>query len=633
MERQRKAPPAVYTPTRGDPSTLQNLPGSYQPPQPSVRIATNHTTQPAVPKSSYTSSPYGVPFKPEHNSNAGDVPVRAASQRRGDGDGREQRSMDYGSPHEALPPAPDVPRAAPPISYRERYTNGAPPAPPQGSSRSFSARARALQMEANSPPMRRPSDEATSPVEQQAARPRRRSVSDSAAVSYPKTQPGVPASYSPSSTSAAIPRQRMGSTSSKQDGATTSPLSRSNTRMESGIQEGTGELSRNWASDRSPLQKLEVKLSDISKEEKRARVEEAEQLLRESMAARGERIPSNGIAQPRRVSGPAPNRSAEPDHRQQRSSSLQKTPTRRDTERSTGTRDQLSSQRQPQPDSPARRNNGDTLFKDSGRSVKFRDQQREVNHIDSQTRSDERQTGQTSQSNDRTARNGPGTSSGNGTPELMDRSSSRKFQQQQQPRVQQSTTNNTPSKEVPQGQQQLYINRFGSSRGDKSAADDSGIPDPVPVQAVQNTRGDVPRYAVPPQTAGGHQARQQVGFENAKNEAARVVPERKHHVPNLLHHGQRGPSLPLETPRVAPRRFDEWRKAKIARLTAADFSANTNSVTPNKAWWEQSGRDRQNQTRGSKAQDVGYDEELGTQISNIYETCAGIILSHTLSWL
>ena len=41
---------------------------------------------------------------------------------------------------------------------------------------------------------------------------------------------------------------------------------------------------RDWASHRSPLQTLEGKLNDISKEEKRARVQEAEMLLRESKA-------------------------------------------------------------------------------------------------------------------------------------------------------------------------------------------------------------------------------------------------------------------------------------------------------------------------------------------------------------
>lgn len=42
---------------------------------------------------------------------------------------------------------------------------------------------------------------------------------------------------------------------------------------------------RDWAPERSPLQKLEVTLNDISKEEKRARVQEAELLLRERDAS------------------------------------------------------------------------------------------------------------------------------------------------------------------------------------------------------------------------------------------------------------------------------------------------------------------------------------------------------------
>ncbi|RMZ83483.1 hypothetical protein DV737_g1529, partial [Chaetothyriales sp. CBS 132003] len=46
---------------------------------------------------------------------------------------------------------------------------------------------------------------------------------------------------------------------------------------------------RDWTPDRSPLQKLEVTLNDISKEEKRARVQEAEMRLRESKTQRAVR--------------------------------------------------------------------------------------------------------------------------------------------------------------------------------------------------------------------------------------------------------------------------------------------------------------------------------------------------------
>lgn len=57
-----------------------------------------------------------------------------------------------------------------------------------------------------------------------------------------------------------------------------SPLSRSNTVR------STAEQKHDWAADRSPLQKLEVALTGISKEEKRARVLEAEMRLKEQMA-------------------------------------------------------------------------------------------------------------------------------------------------------------------------------------------------------------------------------------------------------------------------------------------------------------------------------------------------------------
>jgi hypothetical protein len=77
----------------------------------------------------------------------------------------------------------------------------------------------------------------------------------------------------------------------------------------------TEEQRREWAPDRSPLQKLEVTLNDISKEEKRARVEEAEMLLRESKAGRGGRrttrdANSSAVQRPARQT--SMNKSAQP---------------------------------------------------------------------------------------------------------------------------------------------------------------------------------------------------------------------------------------------------------------------------------------------------------------------------------
>jgi hypothetical protein len=68
---------------------------------------------------------------------------------------------------------------------------------------------------------------------------------------------------------------------------------------------------REWAPDRSPLQKLELTLQDITKEEKRAQLEEAEMLAREARAGhansrRGSRVNNPASATPPSVEGSAP---------------------------------------------------------------------------------------------------------------------------------------------------------------------------------------------------------------------------------------------------------------------------------------------------------------------------------------
>jgi hypothetical protein len=53
------------------------------------------------------------------------------------------------------------------------------------------------------------------------------------------------------------------------------------------VSEAEAQRRREWAPDRSPLQRLELTLDSITKEEKRARVEEAELVAREAKAGRG----------------------------------------------------------------------------------------------------------------------------------------------------------------------------------------------------------------------------------------------------------------------------------------------------------------------------------------------------------
>ncbi|KAJ5393344.1 uncharacterized protein N7487_010985 [Penicillium crustosum] len=132
---------------------------------------------------------------------------------------------------------------------------------PSGQDRSFSARAR-NQPEGNpNYTTRKPIPPLTSKLSEESTTPR-----------------GLPTEpYSPEP-SAAMPEIHVQSPPPAP--AVSSPPTRSNTTRSV----SASDSRRDWASERSPLQKLEVTLTGISKEEKRARVQQAEIKARERMA-------------------------------------------------------------------------------------------------------------------------------------------------------------------------------------------------------------------------------------------------------------------------------------------------------------------------------------------------------------
>ena len=72
--------------------------------------------------------------------------------------------------------------------------------------------------------------------------------------------------------------------------------SRSQQPRKTSVSEAEAQRRREWAPDRSPLQRLELTLDGITKEEKRARVEEAELVARDAKAGRGgERVNQNSV--------------------------------------------------------------------------------------------------------------------------------------------------------------------------------------------------------------------------------------------------------------------------------------------------------------------------------------------------
>lgn len=226
--------------------------------------------------------------------------ARGSSHRRSGSHGYRTGS-DFSNTSSNPPPAPDVPRG-PPISYPR--SNGGNMNGPQ---RSFSQRVKGRpfareafsndddELDYESPkrmqqsenyyprgpvqPVSNTRPRTDAPLQVNTALPRQMSSQQ------PRSAP-VQAMQSPSKayTKSHQPQYDELTPMQKQQ-ESLARSSRSNT-MQSPIY--TSDANRQeWAPDRSPLQKLEVKLGDISKEEKRARVEEAEMLLRESKGGRG----------------------------------------------------------------------------------------------------------------------------------------------------------------------------------------------------------------------------------------------------------------------------------------------------------------------------------------------------------
>ncbi|ETI26248.1 hypothetical protein G647_03025 [Cladophialophora carrionii CBS 160.54] len=216
----------------------------------------------------------------------------------GNGEGRRPLSQNLGSAGtHPLPTAPDVPRG-PPISYRALGQNAPPDS---GLHRSFSQRARGrpfhqeafadlendFDTEKVTPKQRivsepiRP-DIAPSvsrrPAHTDGLRVNTADLNSSAATREPRREIQVAHNPPPKEPKSAQQSRRTSDTTGRIE-EPVSAVSRSSAFRDEAQR-------RDWAPDRSPLQKLEVTLNDISKEEKRARVQEAEMLLRDREAGK-----------------------------------------------------------------------------------------------------------------------------------------------------------------------------------------------------------------------------------------------------------------------------------------------------------------------------------------------------------
>ncbi|KAL8694902.1 MAG: hypothetical protein Q9218_000566, partial [Villophora microphyllina] len=509
------------------------------------------------------------------------------------------------------PEAPEVPQG-PPVSYREPPGSNQTAEVPYNNPTSFAARARggpndaALYPES---PVENNFDSVTQTTRQSRRGSNRRSsiprpVGNHTIARYPDaspaSQPSPPQNIYPAvnARNSHIPPLALDRTSNNGvdgEGHGAAGTSRSTKRVSAG---GVDPRGKEWAVDRSPLQKLEGKLIDISKEEKRARVEEAEKLLRQTRnaTARSERDFDG-------------DRKLVPT-------------TRRDPIDAQKRRSNRRSEAGVPVDDPSDKRDIRAWIPDGrhgdGSAQNFLDTNHQDTPIQSNGFRDSRdmlgQAGSdgTAQSNDETqktpVRREPATSPGHTTRRLFyGKDSQQDYSQEQRtsqserndatPRKgdvrfapqEKSTEADRPTKELPRQQQGLYDHKAQKSGEEESAATFGGRRDPLSRRAVQS---DDPAfsYEIPPQTAAGIEARQKVGFGGEPTPIEVAPAQRQDRLSKLLNRSNKADVVAPEEYTQRPRHLDDWRKASTARLTAANFASVPSSVAdaPNKynAWWD-----------------------------------------------
>ncbi|CZR55455.1 uncharacterized protein PAC_05343 [Phialocephala subalpina] len=196
---------------------------------------------------------------------------------------RESRNREKEAPYEdpeLLPAAPDAPRAPPPTSYKDPYSNGA--------SSSYQAPTRSRSTRRSEGPV---SPGTKAPPEDY----------------YRKDSRDESADVDVSRSRRVEPTNGKGRVRSVDHTATQSQSRKGS------LAEAEAQRRKEWAPDRSPLQRLELTLDSITKEEKRARVQEAEQLAREAKAGgSGEKPNQNSVRFRNRPVAKAHESSSEP---------------------------------------------------------------------------------------------------------------------------------------------------------------------------------------------------------------------------------------------------------------------------------------------------------------------------------
>lgn len=369
--------------------------------------------------------------------------------------------------------------------------------------------------------------------------------------------------------------------------------------LSSSFPDGQYDFSRKWSvPDRSPLQKLEVTLGGITKEEKRARIEEAEQQARER-AARSEPSMSgrsideingrkHGIAR-KPVNGNGSRSQNQGGQRPRQEDVVIYSDAYDETNDFDGARGVLEAA------SVSREVNARATVS-QGRTINFESgepQNRHYGHdtaltggaaaaaVNAYQAAKRQQYEPTSPPSNFTNYNRYGGRTG---------SSQRHFEDPE------SMTGHEVADRMPEGYKQLRAEQT-VDRAEGNLDQRSQEPDPLARDVIRNHEITGPEYERSPQPAESHPARVKAGLGNDDLQPTTLsAPEGQ----NNLHFADIIPNIRAPQRRLrGPRILDEWKQGQVARLDAIDLDLDS-PTTNDETWWErgEEGQDSKQRTSG-----------------------------------
>lgn len=508
----------------------------------------------------------------------------------------------------------------PPLSYRDQYDSGASDSPTISNSTSFAARIRAAPTDLISAHI--PNDD-FDPLINRTASDRHGSLYRPPGALYAAFQSSNRASYTSPNIHTTPPQVSLNYTAPKQVHTpfTNAPQNTSNgSAQTSRFQEdrvhttshSTSRRVSAGVTDRSPLQDLEVKLNDISKGEKRARVQEAEQLLKASRSGTGNR--TSGPDVDVRLNTKQARRSSAVQGGKLRSQLGNEAVV---VERR---RQDISTNTLPEPEQSAVKN----LFRSEIQySPLRRNPNSQSDFVKVSSPSQLPPSYERARESSTRAVQAPESEQNPGRGHVQEQSALTKLDRDIQPKGEKSNSQSrilkvvkpgftlapefvpvaaqpdrlsehlvamgiNSSKQASRQQKRSSKHNTDNTKSNASSPLDQGSVNP-PKSNSEDIKGEVPTDPKIPHSSGGKATGKQSGSVSSSIEVSKGRVHSKHHFGNFLHHSLHHDQNFQGGPAAKPSRLDEWKRADTARLTAADVNPGAETAKKQGARWESGG--------------------------------------------